>query len=483
MIVRDEEQNLKECLEPVAELFDEIIIVDTGSHDGTKRIALEFTPHIFDFSWCDDFSAARNESLSHATGDWIFWLDADDRLRPPHVAGLEALFDQLGDRPRVYLMDTAILSTGDMEETCFVTHQRLFRRHPDLHWHGRVHEQLKPDFPALGYECVFSDVEIYHLGYRERTLAERKARRKLRLLRMDYAVDPDNTSTLLHLGMALKNTNRREARSHLLRLVRGDRGSAGWARWAYDGLANIALVEGEPEEAIRFAQLGLRQFADDEDLLFAEAAAYYAQEDYDAATRVLNQILRSSPSRHMKFGSLSNIKNKLAPRMLGAVQRMQQAFDEAEATLLALLRDFPTDVTAWYNLGLVYVDQGRGQQVAEVGQRLLNVAGGVGDAGLLAVLWHLRQGDPALAGPLLDRVIADAPHSPRPRMLRAEWLSRMQAPIEAQIQALRDILRVQPGNVEARQWIDKAHRFKAAQAAPVSSPWFTSVAMAGAAAG
>ena len=190
----------------------------------------------------------------------------------------------------------------------------------------------------------------------------------------------------------------------------------------------------------------------------------------------------------MKFGALSNIKNKLAPHMLGAVQRMQRAFDQAEATLRALLQEFPSDVSGWYNLGLVYIDQGRGQQVAEVGQRLLMVPGGVRDAGLLAVLWQLRRGDPALAGPLLNQVIADAPHSPRPRMLRAEWLSRMQAPIEAQIQALRDILRVQPGNVEARQWIEKAQRFQAAQAyqsaqaAPVANPWFTSVAIAGVAA-
>jgi len=60
MIVRNEEQQLADCLTPVASLFDEIVIVDTGSRDHTKRGAAQYTPHVFDFPWCDDFSAARN---------------------------------------------------------------------------------------------------------------------------------------------------------------------------------------------------------------------------------------------------------------------------------------------------------------------------------------------------------------------------------------------------------------------------------------
>src|SRR5689334_10023856 len=63
MIVRDEERNLGQCLAPVASLFDEIVIVDTGSRDQTRSIARQYTPHVFDFPWTDDFSAARNEAL------------------------------------------------------------------------------------------------------------------------------------------------------------------------------------------------------------------------------------------------------------------------------------------------------------------------------------------------------------------------------------------------------------------------------------
>ena len=77
MIVRDEEANLPACLSSVQGLFDEIVVVDTGSRDRTKEIALGFGARVFDFAWVDDFAAARNAALAQATGDYAFWLDAD----------------------------------------------------------------------------------------------------------------------------------------------------------------------------------------------------------------------------------------------------------------------------------------------------------------------------------------------------------------------------------------------------------------------
>ncbi|HIG95637.1 TPA: glycosyltransferase family 2 protein, partial [Candidatus Woesearchaeota archaeon] len=82
MIVKDEERFLSACLESVRGLVDEAIIVDTGSSDKTKEIARGFVDQIggklLDFVWADNFSAARNESLKYATGDWILVLDADE---------------------------------------------------------------------------------------------------------------------------------------------------------------------------------------------------------------------------------------------------------------------------------------------------------------------------------------------------------------------------------------------------------------------
>ena len=78
MIVKNEERVLKRCLDSLAGLYDELIVVDTGSTDNTKKIASEYTDRIYDFEWVQDFSAARNYSLSFATCDYIYVADADE---------------------------------------------------------------------------------------------------------------------------------------------------------------------------------------------------------------------------------------------------------------------------------------------------------------------------------------------------------------------------------------------------------------------
>lgn len=80
MIVKNEEEVLERCLNSLKGLMDEIIIVDTGSTDRTKEIAARYTDKIYDFSWCDDFAAARNFSFSKATQEYIYAPDADEVL-------------------------------------------------------------------------------------------------------------------------------------------------------------------------------------------------------------------------------------------------------------------------------------------------------------------------------------------------------------------------------------------------------------------
>ena len=82
MITKNEENYLEQCLDSAKEIADEIIIVDTGSTDKTKEIAKSFGAKIVDFKWNEDFSEARNESLKHATKEWILVLDADEEIDP-----------------------------------------------------------------------------------------------------------------------------------------------------------------------------------------------------------------------------------------------------------------------------------------------------------------------------------------------------------------------------------------------------------------
>src|SRR5262245_166486 len=95
MIAKNEAANLAACLEPLRDLVDEIVVVDTGSTDETPAIAGQLGARVFDFPWCDDFSAARNAALERGTGRWAFCLDADERVDGENTAKLERLFNDL----------------------------------------------------------------------------------------------------------------------------------------------------------------------------------------------------------------------------------------------------------------------------------------------------------------------------------------------------------------------------------------------------
>src|SRR5262249_10900004 len=95
MIVTNDAKNLPESLACVRHLVDEMVVVDTGSTDRTKEIAREMGAKLFEFPWIDHFAAARNESLRYASGEWIFWLDADDRLNDENRAKLRNLLADL----------------------------------------------------------------------------------------------------------------------------------------------------------------------------------------------------------------------------------------------------------------------------------------------------------------------------------------------------------------------------------------------------
>jgi len=98
-------------------IADEIIVVDTGSSDATKEIALRHGARVFDFAWCDNFAAARNESVRHASGPWLLWPDADEFFDDDNRAKLQALLANLRSRvvvsaarmsrrPRAYDVDS-----------------------------------------------------------------------------------------------------------------------------------------------------------------------------------------------------------------------------------------------------------------------------------------------------------------------------------------------------------------------------------------
>ena len=144
MIVKNEEDVLARCLESAAGLVDEIIVVDTGSTDGTREIAARFTERIFDFPWQEDFAAARNESFSHASMDYCMWLDADDVLLEEDRAAFLKLKESLDPTVSVVMAPyhTGFDQSGRVTFSYY--RERLIKNGGGMYWEGAVHESVAP---------------------------------------------------------------------------------------------------------------------------------------------------------------------------------------------------------------------------------------------------------------------------------------------------------------------------------------------------
>ncbi|MBD5484556.1 MAG: glycosyltransferase family 2 protein [Lachnospiraceae bacterium] len=170
MIVKNEERILARCLDSIADLMDEIIIVDTGSTDATKQIAAKYTDKIYDFTWIGDFSAARNFAFSKAGMEYIYSADADEVLDEKNREAFRQLKATLLSEIDIVQMYYANqLSHGTIYNFDKELRPKLFKRLRTFQWQGAIHEQV-------GLEPVIydSDIEIQHMpenNHKDRDLA------------------------------------------------------------------------------------------------------------------------------------------------------------------------------------------------------------------------------------------------------------------------------------------------------------------------
>jgi glycosyltransferase involved in cell wall biosynthesis len=198
LIVRDESKFIEGCLDSLVGRVDEIIVVDTGSSDDTLDRALRFPIRLHHFPWSGDFSAARNFALERASGDWILYIDADERFR---VHDLTVLRSALADTGKVAW---SLRFFPRVDWTPYAE-LRLFRNDPRIRFQGiiheRVHEAVESIVRAEDRETGHCSLEIHHLGYEDDQT--RKNPRNIPLLRRRLKREPTHLYFWWHLGQSL----------------------------------------------------------------------------------------------------------------------------------------------------------------------------------------------------------------------------------------------------------------------------------------
>lgn len=284
MIVRDEEKDLPSFIQRHQNLFDEWIILDTGSCDRTLSIIKEAGLPVHTFEWIDDFSAARNHALSLCTGEWVMALDADEFLLPQHQEQIREIlpnapFDAVDFTIYNYISEERLLedhggqlieysppdgsyreATGSQQDYGYITTRllRAFRNQGLYHWHSPIHEVLRSQPDAKPGKAVHvDDWIIHHLGMlapkkqsKTKTARYRDIAQKL----LQEALETSDPKLLFEAGRMQEDPNQRlNCLQQALALAPKDPG-------ILKALANAHLEMGNLEEAQAFCRsLTLRQ--------------------------------------------------------------------------------------------------------------------------------------------------------------------------------------------------------------------------------
>lgn len=291
MIVRNEEAFLDECLRSIVDEVDEIVIVDTGSVDGTQEIAARYDARIIEQPWVNDFSAARNCSIDHATGDWILYIDADERLAVPTPGALRTATSD-ADVVAFWMRFQPRVNYTPYREL------RLFRRDSRIRFRGVIHETVHPDLESVvrsdGLSIGQTDIRLDHVGYEGDLTA--KHHRNLPLLEAAVRVTPERVFLWIDMAQALVGLGRRaEAISACWRAIETaaalpDEKQNCDAALAWQWLVTLHL-DSNPARAVTLARRGLSAHPEHHALRLKLANALFAAGEAAPILDILNPLI------------------------------------------------------------------------------------------------------------------------------------------------------------------------------------------------
>ncbi len=354
MIVRNNEATLSTCLESIRPWVDELIVVDTGSADRTPELARRSGARVFHFPWCDDFSAARNESLTHAFGEWVFWMDSDDTISAENGQRLRELaYGPHNPNVFGYVMQVHCPGRGedgDLDVTV-VDHVKLFRNRTDLRFEGRIHEQILRPIRAAGGDVAWTDIHVVHSGSDQSAAGRRrKVERDLRILLAELQDQPNHPFVLFNLGMTYADAgDHGQAVDFFRRSLAISDPTESHVRKAYALLASSLFQLERWQESLEQCQTGLQVVGRDPELFFRSGLAHHQLGQHDDAIVAYQSALAGDTDVHFNSRDVG-ISGFKARHNLAVAMEDCGRYSDAESQWRAIVVEVPHYEAGWRGL-------------------------------------------------------------------------------------------------------------------------------------
>ncbi|MEB3247631.1 MAG: glycosyltransferase [Synechococcus sp.] len=331
MIVRNEEARLADCLTSVEGFADEMVVVDTGSTDGTVAMAEAAGARVEQIEWPGDFAPARNIGLSFLRGDWVLVLDADERLRPEVIPALRALMAQ----PDVLVINLLRYEIGAAMAP-YSSVSRLFRRHPAIRWSRPYHSMIDDSVRELLEReshwriAACGEPAILHDGYRPELLAgSDKADRLRQAMQAELDAQPGDPYASAKLGGLLISEGKHGQAIALLRHALEQNEMEDAERYELLLHLGLALTPSDPMESVSCYRQALAIPLDPRISLGARlnlAARLMEQGELDEAIRLTQTATQRAPEVALGWYNLG-----LMQRRRGEIAAALDAYSQALA--------------------------------------------------------------------------------------------------------------------------------------------------------
>ena len=360
-IVRDDAAHLRSSIDSLKDAVNELIVIDTGSHDDTVAAAKSCGASVYKVPWTDDFAAARNAALSHATGDWIVFIDADEYFSADtrgHLRGAIKTADIEGEEVLLVPWHNIDEVTGEVLLDSYAP--RIFRRRTGRHYVGRIHEELRDADGTVPKTNAVAPalLTLVHTGY-SALLTHEKGERNLRILLAELETTKEPERIWSYLAETYDNLgDAYHAEQYARKDVALGRRRVVYASRCWRILLRIYGAQPERRDAyLDLAEKAVQAFPELPEMHAEHAEALAAFHRYRAAAEAALPALELPLPTGIEQSLFTDEMKAELQRRMAIWQRIDAHAREIRIAACVFARNDRRDMEHWLKNAAVYADE------------------------------------------------------------------------------------------------------------------------------